>query len=351
MPVGVRERRVAELVRRCRIGLDTTSLRTDVLRRLRELVPVDAAFFATVDPQTLLFTSALAEEPLAAASTLFLDNEFGRDDVNKFASLAVGEPVTSLDRATCTERTTSARYREIMAPLGLGDEMRAALIAGGRCWGVMCLHREDGALGFSDRELRLVASITPHVADGLRLAVLAAGAATDTSDPGPGVLVLDHDFAVISANPAAQYWLGELCEWSPGDDLPVPVQAVIAPLRRAPPAPSPATPAATRIRTREGRWLVLHASQMSGPLGPQTAVVVEAASPAHLSSLILEAHALTAAQMRVAALVVRGRSTQQIVNELRISAYTVQEHLRAVFDKFGVGSRRELVAALLVDHR
>jgi DNA-binding CsgD family transcriptional regulator len=41
-------------------------------------------------------------------------------------------------------------------------------------------------------------------------------------------------------------------------------------------------------------------------------------------------------------------STQQIVNELSISAYTVQEHLHAVFDKFGIGSRRELVAAVLL---
>jgi DNA-binding CsgD family transcriptional regulator len=55
---------------------------------------------------------------------------------------------------------------------------------------------------------------------------------------------------------------------------------------------------------------------------------------------------LTPAQCRVAELVLRGRSTQQIVNELHISANTVQEHLRAVFDKFGIGSRRELVAAL-----
>jgi DNA-binding CsgD family transcriptional regulator len=46
-------------------------------------------------------------------------------------------------------------------------------------------------------------------------------------------------------------------------------------------------------------------------------------------------------------LVLRGRSTQQIMNELGISVYTVQEHLRQVFDKFGVGSRRELVAALI----
>lgn len=67
-----------------------------------------------------------------------------------------------------------------------------------------------------------------------------------------------------------------------------------------------------------------------------------------MASLLLDAHALTPAQRRVAALVLRGLSTQQIVNELSISAYTVQEHLHAVFDKFGIGSRRELVAAVLL---
>src|SRR5215831_8688695 len=53
----------------------------EVLRRLRRILPVDSAFFATVDPMTLLFTSAAADEPLGAATPLFLDNEFGREDV------------------------------------------------------------------------------------------------------------------------------------------------------------------------------------------------------------------------------------------------------------------------------
>lgn len=47
------------------------------------------------------------------------------------------------------------------------------------------------------------------------------------------------------------------------------------------------------------------------------------------------------------ALVLRGYSTKQIVSQLAISQYTVQEHLRTVFDKLGVRSRQELAASLL----
>jgi hypothetical protein len=49
----------------------------------------------------------------------FLDNEFGHDDVNKFQSLVTGaRHVATVDSATHGERRSSARYRDIMAPLG-----------------------------------------------------------------------------------------------------------------------------------------------------------------------------------------------------------------------------------------
>jgi DNA-binding CsgD family transcriptional regulator len=79
--------------------------------------------------------------------------------------------------------------------------------------------------------------------------------------------------------------------------------------------------------------------------------VIEPTPASQISSVLLSAHGLTEAQARVAALVLRGHSTRQIVRELHISANTVQEHLTGAFDKFGVRSRRELVAAVLSGHR
>ena len=355
---AVVERHVDELQRRCYLGLDMASLRREVLGRLRRLVPVDAAFFATVDPETLLFTSVMTEEPLGSATELFLDNEFGRDDVNKFAVLArADDVVSSLDRATKGERRASARYVEIMAPLALGDELRAALISKGRCWGFMCLHRHDLPAGFTPDELELVRRVAPHIAEGLRRALLLhIQAGAGVAGGGPGVVLLNADLSVSSMNPQAERWLAELDDGgpSPAAGLPLPVYAAARAVLRSPPEAGLAGPEAVagssatiRMRTARGEWVTLYASPMSGPDGAQSSVVLEAAAPVQLASLFLDAHGLTPAQTRVAALVLQGRSTRQIVSELSISAHTVQEHLGAVFDKFGIGSRRELVAALL----
>jgi DNA-binding CsgD family transcriptional regulator len=352
---GPAGRRVADIVRRCYAGLGADQLQHEVLARLRRIVPVDAAFFATVDPVTLLFTGAVADDPLGAATPLFLDNEFGQADVNKFAALAAppggsGGRITSLDRATRGDRAASHRYREIMAPLGLGDEVRAALVAGQHCWGVLCLHREDSPAGFTGQEIRVVQQIAPHVAEGLRRAVAAGSGAGGEGASGepvtPGIIVLDADLAAVSVSAEASYWVAELAHL-PGSrlgELPVPVYAAAARLARAEQQPDPALLPTVRVRTQGGRWLAVHATRLTGP---QTGVVLEPAAPAQLSSLFLSAYGLTPAQVRVAGLVLQGYSTRQITGQLHISANTVQEHLTAVFGKVGVRSRRELAATLL----
>ena len=48
----------------------------------------------------------------------------------------------SLGVATEGELNLSTRYQEILAPMDLGDKLRAALMVGSKCWGFMCLHRE-----------------------------------------------------------------------------------------------------------------------------------------------------------------------------------------------------------------
>jgi DNA-binding CsgD family transcriptional regulator len=149
-------------------------------------------------------------------------------------------------------------------------------------------------------------------------------------------------------NDAAERWLARIPEsdWPSSCELPVPLLAVAAAVDTAGTGQGPPAPT-VRLRTIDGDWLSIHASRLHGADDRSTVLVLEEPGPGDVTSLILDSHGVTGAQAKVVALVLRGYSTKQIVNQLAISQYTVQEHLRAVFDKLGVRSRQELAAALL----
>lgn len=350
---GVAERAARQLAQRCYAGLDAASLQAEFLDTLHDIVPFDAAFCATVDPATLLFTSAVLRDIPWEATPRFLANEFLQDDVNKFRSLAAARsPVDWLDRATADDRAASSRYREIMAPLGLGDELRAAFRAGGACWGFLCVHREDGPHGFTPAEARLIARLSTHVGEGLRRGLLATVAATTVDPHGPGVLVVSQDGTLVATTEVGERWLWEL------DDgelrrgrLTLAVQAVLAELvSDQTEAPVLAAPS-VRVRTRSGRWVVVHAAPMAGlGEGQHVAVVIEPAKPAELAPIILLAHGLTRREGQVAQLALQGKTNKRVARDLRISEHTVEDHLKAVFAKVGVSSRGELTARIFADH-
>ncbi len=346
-------RREDDLVRRCYAGLDGPAFQAEVVRSIHALLPVDAVFFATADPATLLFTGALAEDPLAAATARFLDNEFGHDDVNKFQSLAIGTGhVTTLDVATGGQRAGSARYREIMSPLGLGDELRAALVTPAGCWGYLCLHRADSPHGFTSAEVRLIGRLAPHLGDGCRhsLTVPYRDAITAAA---PGVVVLHPDLTVAAITGEAERWLAHIADHRPDPRrLPVAVYAVAACLQSIESGTArPGAAPTVRVPSTTGGWLLIHASRLHSSAGGDIAVIIEPAHPRDVAPLLLSSQGLTPRERDVALLVLRGASTQAIGAELHLSAYTVKDHLKSIFDKTGVRSRRDLVAQVLTGKR
>jgi DNA-binding CsgD family transcriptional regulator len=94
--------------------------------------------------------------------------------------------------------------------------------------------------------------------------------------------------------------------------------------------------------------VAVHASRLQGPHGRHgITIVLEDADAGSVLGLRLAAHGLTPRETDVATLVLRGASTKAISSALHISEHTVQDHLKSVFDKVGVRSRRELVGAML----
>jgi DNA-binding CsgD family transcriptional regulator len=114
-------------------------------------------------------------------------------------------------------------------------------------------------------------------------------------------------------------------------------------------APATASPRA-RLRTSTGRWLVVHGSRVREGLDGSVAIIIEEAKPSEVAPIIIQAYGLTQREGELVKLILRGLSTKEIAAELYLSPYTIQDHLKAVFEKFGVRSRRELVARLFDQH-
>ena len=188
---------VAAVASACRSGLDADALRAAVLPRLRKAVPIDALWWAAADPATLLFTRSYREELPEDSGPYFVENEFLHEDVNKWTDLARDPAgVRTLMQATGGHPASSDRYRDIFAPLGLQDELRAVLRVRDACWGYLCLHREAAQPTFSRDEARFVQRLAPHLAEGLRMGLLRQACELDDAADGPGLVMLAADGAV-----------------------------------------------------------------------------------------------------------------------------------------------------------
>jgi len=342
-----------EIIRLCHSALDSRTLRVELLKRLRTVIPFDCTFFSTTDPATQLFTSSLLDFTVPTWARLrLIENEFLQDDFNQFRNLLKNHlPVGVLSEQTQGELRRSQRYQDILTPLALGDEMRATFVTNAACWGTLCLHRERGAPEYTTAEAAFLARLTPHIAEGLRKALLLAHTSTTTAPDGPGILILSDDLSVVTLNPTAQYWLAELAEAEKGDKhaLPHIILTVVARLQTIEREIAAAAPAMPKVRlyTPSGQWLMLYASRLnrSGEHG-QVAVMFEVAHPVEIAPLIMQAYHLTKREGEVTQLILQGCATTEIAATLHVSSNTVQDHLKAIFEKVNVRSRRELTGRI-----
>jgi DNA-binding CsgD family transcriptional regulator len=317
-------------------------------RALAHLLPFDSSCWLSLDPATLLPTSHFTREIGSDHLMELAANEFLDDDVNKFVDLArQAQPVGILSQATNGDLERSPRYVRVLAPHGYrdGDELRATFVDGETSWGCVALHRHDGV--FSQQEARTVAAVGHHLATGIRRAILAADREAEGSGQ-PGLILFSSDGMLESTSAAASRWLAVMLD-STGtrDGMPLIIVSLAEKARQA--ANGRADEVATaRLPTKGGGWLVVHASMLDGGADGRVAVMLQPAREPQIASMIVEAHGLTPREREVTRLVMQGRSTSEIAECLHVTAYTVQDHIKAIFAKVGVQSRRELVAQLFL---
>lgn len=337
---------------------DTLSVETDLpalaetcYEAIAHHVPFDFACFATTDPASGVIGWASKTRSLGVGDEEFAASEYGPSDINKFEDIARRLPpvgVLSIDTEGHLDR--SRRHRDFMSPrFGFTDELRAVFTSRAASWGALGLYRGPGDPQFTSEEADQIASICGLVADAIQRSLfrLEPDRRAPTGSPGLeglAVLIVDAAGRVTHVTPAARAAIAALGGFDHGS-LPTNLLMVVSTTR------SRAGPFNTRTQTRDGRWLSVRAAPLDGGVSQDGEVVltIEPTPRAALSRLALAAHGLTAREEEVAVLVLQGVNTKGIAAALHLSPYTVQDHLKTIFTKLGVASRREMTAQLVLN--
>ncbi len=353
MSADARQRAADRIARLAWRHLDLVSFWRESAEAIASAVPYYwTPCWYTLDPASLLITSHFNED-ITEMPSEWLAQEYYEDDVNNLAAVArSARGISTLHEATSGDPTSSPRWHANMA-LGGDQEMIAALrTQAGDVWGALGLYRDQGQPLFDATELAFIQAVAPDLAEGARRALLA-GEAVDPEGPrAPGLIVLSGNWEVESTTPGVEHWLAELPDgdWDAGK-LPSSVLAVAGrALRTAEHPDEPGQVAVSRVLSRSGTWVVLHGASLVAGGARRVAVIVEPAHPARIAPLLMSAYGLTEREQQVTRLVLQGSSTAEIAARLVVSAYTVQQHLKSVFAKTGVRSRRDLVGKVFFSY-
>jgi DNA-binding CsgD family transcriptional regulator len=312
---------------------DSRGFRAEVLRRLRTVMPFDWYVWAITDPITGVGIDPLAHIP-------------DRRDAAGAIRLKYLEPLnrwTTLDvAASLGDRAPQSRlWREVQHPAGVVDVASVVFREHANCWGFLDLW---SGRTFSAADVAILRDLAPRLTDALRLTRSRAfhGTAAPPTAHGPAVVLVDDFLVVVGQTPDSDPWLRLLLptpeQFSP---IPAAVYNVAAQLLAREANVDTSDPIA-RMPASDGSWVRVSAARVEPAQG--IVVTIEPTTAEERLDLFSRAHALSTRERDVVDELSRGAATAEIATRLFVSPYTVQDHLKSVFEKTGVRSRRALLA-------
>ena len=276
-----------------------------------------------------------AEGVDAAVLPRLFELEYGADEPNLVPHLARSSGgVATIRQATGGDVTSSARWREVIAPSGLAHELRAVFRDDRHVWGALILFRGPDVDDFTAEELSFVRRVTATVAAGFRRVLVRQHLDFGEDAREAGISLLGGEpLEVRTATGAARVWLDQLDDVGQGTELPTVARAA----RRA---RRDGGAVAARVRTRSGRWLTITAENTVGPTGGDrdVGIVIQPSRPAEIAHIVGAAHGLTARESEVVLHVAAGATNAELARRLQLLA------------KLGVSTRGQLTSKLFFDH-
>ncbi|MDW3214947.1 MAG: helix-turn-helix transcriptional regulator [Ilumatobacteraceae bacterium] len=338
-------------------GLDLPTFLAEIDASVQRVLRPVATCVATIDPTTSLLTSTYKFGDLYGKDDHDLEwglIEYGGDESTSFLDVAATDQrAIGMHIVTGGELDRSLRLRDCIQPFyGYGDELRVMACVDGRMWGALAFFRGPEDEPFDEADVEFASTLSTVLANGFRAGLLSGVASQpiDRVANGPAVIIVDAHDRMSQVSVGAEERLRQVMVNHHSANPIGTIAALVACARRYAKGEVPVVPRG-RLRLHDGSWVVLQASPMAARDGVTGDVVItiEDARPPEIIPLVVEAFGLTARERDVTQLVLQGAETKDIALALHLSAYTVQDHLKSIFTKAGVRSRRELMGRIFFD--
>ena len=324
------------ILRHCRAGLPGRRLRLAVVEQLRQTMRFDAFVWVLTDPLTSVGVDPVADVPGVTDLPRTIRLKYATA-VNRWTAF---EGVTRLgDRAA-----ESPLWREVQQPLGVVDVASVVFRDAHGCWGFLDLWMREQ---LRPDHLHLLGSVVAELTTALRIsqaATLRKVPVAPLAQLGPATLLMNSELQIQSRTQGMDDRLRRLLPSRDGV-APVPAAALntAAQLLAVEAGIDHNRPEA-RTHLGDGRWVAVRAARLQ----PSSLITVsiEPTSPDERLDLCVRAFGLTPREADVVRRVARGLDTASIAAELHLATYTIQDHLKSIFAKTGVSSRRDLVPLL-----
>jgi DNA-binding CsgD family transcriptional regulator len=327
-------------------SLDSESIRREAITSLQRTVGFDRWCCPIADPETLLPGGGIADHDYGRGVPRSLELEYSGDDFAAKHVLALrANPAASLNAETCGDVGRSTRWDEVLRPAGIGDVAVVACRDALGCWGWIEAYRDRSDRPFDDEDLALLATLGPSIGSALRRTTLGGAVREPAAERLPGVLVLAHDLKLSSWTEAARAWIDVLpaARLNAGWGI---LPTIIYPAATLARSGADAERAHALLRGVDGHWVMIEAACLEGEREGEVVVTLRSPTPLEILRLVSRIYALSLRERDLVRLLLAGLDTRAVGERLAISAHTVQDHLKSIFGKTGMHSRRELLAVL-----
>jgi hypothetical protein len=211
-------------MRLCESLVDARTLRQELLKELRQMVPFDAYAWVLTDPETSVGSSPLADVPSLPELPRLIRLKY-LTEVNRWTHLRF--PVALLAEVTGGDLSRSLVWRELLHRYSIVDVASVVFRDGYGCWGFLELWRNSMSGQFGPADTAYLADISGPVTTALRHSQAGTFKGQTTQhgpSRGPVMLLLSRHLDVLAQTAETEAYLRTLVP--PDEDRsPIPASA------------------------------------------------------------------------------------------------------------------------------